>query len=433
MTMDGHNSTTSSCRSILYFTNSTVWGGVEEHICGLLRKLSRRLFRAHLVCDPTIYERFSDASPGDVDITPLAFSSPRHVAAATRFARLVVRGQFQIVHSHMFWSSLFASPIAWACRVPIIVETLHGTEAWRRGWKANCIVDRATTRFVSKYIAVCECDARFLGNEKHVPARKIAIIRNGVDTRRFAVPQDARNAIRHALGFTEADSVLIVVARLHPGKGHRVLLDAMRQLLHSYPKLKLICLGEGQGEPELRALSESFGLAHCVRLVGYQQNVPEWLAAADINVLPSFYEGLPLTILEAMASGLPTVASNVGGIPEAIEDGVSGLLVPPGDPHRLAEALSLLLRNAATRVRIGHAARARILQSFVFEQQVSSTEKMYLELCGALSAQDTGQTNSHIRTPAEGWSSPPMPVPSSGSDLSAMCAGVHEAYNTKRS
>jgi len=396
--------------SVLYFTNSILWGGVEEHICGLLRKLSRRLFRPHLVCDPAIYERFNDASPGDVDITPLAFSSARHVAAATRFARLLVREQFEIVHSHMFWSSLFASPIASACRVPVIVETLHGTEAWRKGWKANYIVDRATTPFVLKYVAVCESDARFLENKKHVPAKKIAIIHNGVDTRRFSVQQDARNAIRHALGFTEADSVLIVVARLHPGKGHRVLLDAMRQLLHSYPKLKLICLGEGQGEPELRALCETFGLAHCVRLVGYQQNVPEWLAAADINVLPSFYEGLPLTILEAMASGLPTVASNVGGIPEAIEDGVSGLLVPPGDARRLAEALSLLLRDAAARVRIGHAAHACVLRSFVLDQQVSSTEKMYLELCGALSAQHAGETNSHAPTPGEEWLSSRRPL-----------------------
>jgi glycosyltransferase involved in cell wall biosynthesis len=308
----------------------------------------------------------------------------------------------------MFWSSLFASPIAWACHVPVIVETLHGTEAWRTGWKANRIVDRATTRFVSKYVAVCESDARFLRNNKHVPAKKIAIIHNGIDTRRFAIPQGARNATRHALGFTEADSVIIAVARLHPGKGHRVLLDAMRQLLHSYPKLKLICLGEGQGEQELRALCENFGLAHCVRLVGYQQNVSEWLAAADINVLPTFYEGLPLTILEAMASGLPTVASNVGGIPEAIEDGVSGLLVPPGDPQRLAEALSFLLRDAATRARIGHAAHARVLRTFVIEQQVSSTEKLYLELCGALSLRQAGQTSSHVLTPGGEW--PPSTV-----------------------
>jgi glycosyltransferase involved in cell wall biosynthesis len=416
------------CRPMLYFTNSTLWGGVEEHICGLLRRLSRNIFRAHLVCDPTLYERFRDAIPADVQITALALSSPKHVAAAARFAGLVARGRYQIVHSHMFWSSLFASPIAWACRVPIIVETLHGTEAWRTGWKANRMVDRATSRFISKYIAVCDSDARFLRNQKHVASAKIAIIPNGIDTGRFTSLQDARIATRRALGFTEGDPVLIVVARFHAGKGHSVLLNAMRQLVHSYPKLKLICLGEGQGEEELRILSERLGLTHCVRFVGYQRNVPEWLAAADINVLPTFYEGLPLTVLEAMASGLATVASNVGGIPEAIEDGVSGLLVPPRDPKRLAEALSFLLRDVPARMRIGQVARERVVQKFGIEQQVSRTERMYVELCDALRSQATEWTASPGNT--EEWSS--TPVRGGGSDIGAACADFHEACNTRR-
>ncbi len=398
-----------NCRSVLYFTNSTLWGGVEKHMCGLLQHLSRSLFCAHLVCDPSIYERFRAAIPGDVEITPLAFSSPTHVAAAVRFARLLMRGRFQIVHSHMFWSSLFASPIAWTFRVPIIIETLHGSESWRKGWKANCVFDRATTRFVSKYVAVCESDARFLINKKRVPTNKIVIIHNGIDTQRFAMPQTTRRkAIRHALGFTEADLVLIMVARFHLGKGHRLLLEAMRQLLHVYPNLKLICLGEGEEELEVREFCERFGLANCLRLVGYQQNSAEWYAAADINVLPSFYEGLPLTILEAMASGLPTVASNVGGIPDAIQDGVSGLLVPPGDPHRLAEALSVLLSDAAARVRFGDAARTRVFRRFDFEQQIRSTENMYLDLCCASSAQGTAQTPSPEVIQDEEWSSSPI-------------------------
>src|ERR1700746_2498592 len=138
---------------VLNFTNSTLWGGVEGHICGLLQNLSRH-FRAHLVCDPAIVERFRAAIPADIEVTALELSSPIHVVSAARFARLVKRERFQIVHSHMFWSSLFASPIAWACRVPVIVETLHGTEGWRTGWKANWILDRATTGFVSRYVAV---------------------------------------------------------------------------------------------------------------------------------------------------------------------------------------------------------------------------------------------------------------------------------------
>ncbi len=375
--------------SMLHFTNSTLWGGVERHICDLLGNLSRRLFRVHLVCDPALYGRFRDAIGSDIAVTPLALSTPRHVASGLRFARLLRREQFDLVHSHMFWSSLFASPIAWACRVPAIVETLHGTEAWRTGWKANCVADRATTRFISRYVAVCGSDARFLEVRKRVPGKKISIIHNGVDTRRFAVPREARKTIRHSLGFSQSDLLLVVVARFHAGKGHLILLEAMRQLLRSYPELKLICLGEGEREPELRAYCEEFGLARCVRFEGYRPNVSEWLAAADINVLPTFYEGFPLTVLEAMASGLPTVATNVGGIPEAIQNGVDGLLVPPGNSSSLADALALLLGDSARRVQMGQAARKRFCRHFTLEQQVSCTEKMYLELCDCAHGQGT--------------------------------------------
>lgn len=401
--------------SVLYFTNSTLWGGAEEHMCVLLRNLDRKVFRPHLVCDRIMCERFRSAIPGDVEITPLVLSNPSHVTAAMRLARLLVGGRFHIVHSHMFWSSLFASPIAWACRVPIIVETLHGTEAWRKGWKATYIVDRATVRFVSKYVAVSQSDARFLANTKHVPAGKITIIHNGIDTGRFATRLGAGHAIRQELGFTEEDNVLIMIARLHPGKGHRVLLDAIPHLLPLYPRLKLLCLGEGEFEPELRALCGSLGLGESVRLLGYRRNVPDWLAAADINVLPSFYEGLPLTILEAMASGLPSVASNVGGIPEAIEDGVSGLLVPAGDPRRLAEAISILLRDRGKRAQLGQAARARALENFDYERQVRSTERMYLELLDG------------PRTPAsEHLSDPPLASCESLSSMPARRAAPSE-------
>jgi glycosyltransferase involved in cell wall biosynthesis len=293
----------------------------------------------------------------------------------------------------MFWSSLFASPIAWACRVPAVVETLHGTEAWRSGWKASGVIDRVTTCFVSRYVAVCESDAAFLQNKKHVSARKIAIIHNGIDAGSFSMPSSTRKAIRQSLGLAEADLVLIMVARFHAGKGHLILLEAMRELLHRHPKLKLVCVGEGEGELEFRERCDRLGLRDCVRLAGYQANVATWLAAADINVLPTFYEGFPLTILEAMASGLPTVASNVGGIPEAIEDGVSGLLVPPGDHRQLANALSLLLSDPARRAQMGQAARRRLLQRYALAQQVRSTEAMYLEMCGAGAGRQTHQTD----------------------------------------
>jgi len=301
----------------------------------------------------------------------------------------------------MFWSSLFASPLARLCGVPVVVETLHGTEAWRKGWKASNLIDRATTGLVSRYVAVCESDARFLTEKKGVPAKKITVIHNGIETHRFHSLQGARSAIRNSIGATESHIVLIVVARLHSGKGHRVLLQALHLLTRIHPNLRLVCVGEGEEEAELKNLCHAFALESHVKWMGHQSNIPEWLAAADINVLPTHYEGLPLTILEAMAAGLPTVASAVGGIPDAIESGVSGLLVPPGEPGALASALSTLIRSAATRARMADAARARVTLHFDLSQQVRNTENMYLELCRALSAPRAIRTPSPQSSEAE--------------------------------
>lgn len=373
----------SGTHPILYFSNSTVWGGVEEHICGLLRHLSRDRFRPYLVCSPAIFEQFRAASPADVEITPLPLLGPTHFGAAAQLAKLIRRRKCHIVHSHMFWSSLCASPVAWACRVPVVVETLHGAEAWRTGWKASCNVDHFVTSFVSQFVAVCNSDAQFLCDKKHVPVEKISVIHNGVDIRRFSPSSQTRKAMRKLLGYAEDDLVLIMVARFHPGKGHRILLDAMSHLLPSFPNLKLICLGEGEGELEMRAMCRALGLSECVHLPGYQTSVADWLRAADVNVLPSFYEGLPLTILEAMASGLPSVASQVGGIVDAVENGVNGLLVPSGNAMKLAEALSLLLQDKELRKRMGDAANLLVSRRFGIEQQVCNTERTYLDLCGA--------------------------------------------------
>jgi glycosyltransferase involved in cell wall biosynthesis len=377
---------------VLHFTNSTLWGGVEEHICGVLRNLSRDRFRAHLVCAPILYDRFRSGCPADVQITPLSLLSPRHLGTAAQLARLLAREKFEIVHSHMFWSSLCASPVAWACRVPAIVETLHGTEAWRSGWKANFWVDRAISRVVTKYVAVSASDARFLATRKRIPLEKIAIINNGVDLQRFDPSRPARKKMRDALGLAEHDVAVVMVARFHKGKGHPVLLDAMRDLMDRGTTLKLICLGEGEEQADVRRLCNALGLAEHVRIEGYQPHVAPWLQAADINVLPTYYEGLPLTVLEAMASGLPTVASNVGGIPEMVEDGISGCLVPPGDPRKLADALSALISQPELRKRMGEAAYSRACRCFSLERQLRNTERLYLELCGTAMENGTGQT-----------------------------------------
>ena len=370
---------------VLHFTNSTLWGGVEEHICGLLNNLSRETFSPHLVCSPALFERFRSRCGSDVQVSPVSLLSPGDCRAGMKLARLIRRERFAILHSHMFWSSLCACPIAWGSGVSVMIETLHGTEAWRTGWKARFWVDRLINLFITGHVAVSDSDARFLINRKHVPSDKIVTIHNGVDLRRFSPCESIRRQMRDRLGFSDQDVVLIVVARFHAGKGHAVLFKALSSVVERFADVRLICLGEGDGEGEARRICGELGLAQFVRFEGYHPDVAEWFQAADVNVLPSFYEGLPLTILEAMASGVPTVASNVGGIPELVENGISGQLVPPGDSSALANALLRLARDKDLRRSMGAAARSIALQTFSLEQHVHKTEQLYLSLYEAAS------------------------------------------------
>ena len=135
--------------SVLYFSNALARGGAEEHILTLLRGLDRARFRLHLVCTPEVAQRIRPDLPGDVDLIPLRLRQPRQIEAARRLARILRERRVDVLHSHLFYSSLFASPIGWLCRVPLIVETPHVREGWRRGWlKSRFVVDRLAGRVV---------------------------------------------------------------------------------------------------------------------------------------------------------------------------------------------------------------------------------------------------------------------------------------------
>ena len=172
--------------------------------------------------------------------------------------------------------------------------------------------------------------------------------------------------IRNAGGIATDDAIRSLIVSHH-------LLDTQEFIIINHTDCGLLKVKEY----ELRAMAKDLGITESLSLTGFQTNIADWLSAADINVLPTFYDGFPLTILEAMASGLPTVASNVGGIPEAIQNGTSGLLVPPGDSQKLAEALSILIGKRDTRTRMGSAARECAMERFVIDEQVRRTEEMY--------------------------------------------------------
>jgi glycosyltransferase involved in cell wall biosynthesis len=366
--------------SVLLFSNSIARGGAEEHMLTLLRNLDRSLFQPFLACMPAVAEKLGADLPQDIEVVPVVLRRPADVAGAWQLGKFIVDRKIDILHSHLFYSSLFASPIGWMRHMPVVIETPHLREQWRHGWKASYWIDRTIGHFVDQYVAVSSANARYLIEQKRLPACKVTVVRNGTDPDRFHPHHTPPAGMRTALGFGSDDPVLLVAARLEPQKGHTILLDALPLVRREFPAVRLVCIGEGALKSQLQEKTERQQLQDAVRWVGFQPNVEDWLALATMTVLPSLFEGLPITAIESLAAGRPMVATAVDGTPEVVIDGQTGVLVPAGDAVRLAEGIVKLLRDEPMRQRLASSGRALVLNHFTHKKQVGQTQQLYLNL-----------------------------------------------------
>jgi glycosyltransferase involved in cell wall biosynthesis len=365
--------------SVLHFSDTLVRSGVEEHVLTLLKGLDRKHFRLHLMCPPALLKQMRPDIPVGVKLIPLSFLGSGRWTAARRLCQVLRRYQVDILHSHMFQSSRTASPLGFLCRVPVVLETPHVREQWRKGWlKSSFVLDRLVGRFVHYYVAISQANAHYLTSQKRLPAEKIVVIRNGIDTTRFRPNRLPPDGMKQGLGFYDEDPLLLVLARLEPQKGHHVLLEALPSVLREFPRARLVCAGDGVLRAELAKQARNLGVEHSVRFVGYQTNPADWLALADLVVLPSYYEGLPITAIEALAATKAIVATAVDGTPEVVVNGKTGLTVPPGQSAPLAQAICRLLGDKGLRTALGSAGRQWVLENFSQEQQVSNTQGLYL-------------------------------------------------------
>jgi len=204
-------------------------------------------------------------------------------------------------------------------------------------------------------------------------------IQNGTDLSRFNPAHVPPPGLRAEFGIGRVDPVMLVAARLEPQKGHRVLLDAMPEVLREFPNARLFCVGDGVLREELEAQRKQLHLEENVHFLGFRSDVTDWLALCDFTILPSFYEGLPLVAVESLAAGRTMVATAVDGTPEVIINGRTGITVPPGDPQALSAAIGSLLRSPELRQRLAQQGRSHVLERFSQERQVRETADFYLE------------------------------------------------------
>jgi len=363
--------------SVMMFTHSTVRAGAEEYMLMLASGLDRRYFRAHLACPPELAERYRPDIPSHVELIEMDLTSLKQWLTMLRFGKDLRQRQIDILHSHMFFSSLLATPVGWCSRTPIIIEGAHGREAWRKGWKDHYFVDRCIGRMVDFYVAVSAANAQYLTTVKGFSSDKITVIHPGSDLRSFDPDRQAPPGLREALGFGHADPVILVMGRLEPQKGHHILLDAMPAVRRQFPNVRLVCAGEGALRGELEAQARSLGLDDMVRFIGYRSDIRDWLALATFTVLPSYWEGLPIAPIESLAAQRTVVATAVDGTPDVVVDGKTGLTVPPGDPVALAEAICRVMSNEDLRLNLARRGRQWVIENFSAENMVSKTERLY--------------------------------------------------------
>jgi glycosyltransferase involved in cell wall biosynthesis len=364
----------------LMILSSLADGGAESVSVAFLRRCAARGMGLPLCTltarrDGALAREAAETGLTRHDLGALRLLDPR---AAWRLVRLVRGGSFDLVHAHGQDAAILAvatRPLHGA-RVVVtrhVIDEPSRTrrERWRAG-AALAALARADARVTVSQAAASRL-AELLG-PRHSDIR---VIRNGVDLERFA-PGSRREAARTALGLEPDDLAMLALAVLREGKGHDVLLGAMPGVLAEVPRARLLVAGAGETEPALRALAAPLGKA--VDFLGARADAPDLLAASDVVVLASLAEALPTALMEAAAAGRPCVATRVGGVPEIVEDGVTGLLVPPGDSAALARALIRLAREAALRVGMGRAARERAEAQFSLDAQVERTWELWRDV-----------------------------------------------------
>lgn len=368
-------------RSTFFYTDSRVLGGAENAMFMLLESVDRGEWRPTLLLDdaPGVEPLAERAAALGVPVRrvaplPLGLTGARRVPA---LARLLRRERPAVFHAHM------SSPVAckWAlaaavlARVPAVLGTVQVGEYEPPDHSAYWQL-RALARGVGRYLAVSRAIAGELVERLDWPAEKIEVVYNAVDAERAAVA--APPGLREELGGGEGRPLVLTPARLHAQKGHATLLEAAAQV----PDAVFVLAGDGPEREPLEALAQRLGVADRVRFLGRREDVPELLAACDLFALPSLYEGSSLAVLEAMAAGIPIVSSAIGGTDELMEDGRSGLLVPPGDAEALAAALRRALGEPVLREEMAARARERVENGLRREQMASRVTDVYRELLG---------------------------------------------------
>jgi glycosyltransferase involved in cell wall biosynthesis len=362
---------------ILHVIDSLHLGGAQEVIFTLVKGADQTRFEhevATLHGQGVYWERMQADGFTLHSLSPSKFF-PLYLL---RLWRLIRRGNYDVLHCHLGASNIIAKPMGRVLGVPAIVSHDHTNDRLRVENRLVFWLDRWANQFADGFLAVSETCRKFLIEAEGVAPEKIRLVANAIDTERYRPGVWERSAVRQELGLKPDDVVLAGIGRLNPQKNFALLLEVVAEL--KQPDLRVVLAGTGPEEAYLQERVAELRLSEQVRFLGYVADTRKVYGAADVLVITSRFEGLPMTLLEAMSSGVPVVAAALDGIMEVIESGRNGWLVKPGDRAGFVAAVREALEDEPKRQRLAEAGRETILQRYGAARMVQEIEEVYTRL-----------------------------------------------------
>ncbi|HTZ11642.1 MAG TPA: glycosyltransferase family 4 protein [Candidatus Margulisiibacteriota bacterium] len=359
---------------ILYLSNHLNIGGITSYLLTLARGLKSRGHEVYIASSSQGLT--AGYSKEGFTFFPIPIRTKKDLSPKIIFSRIKLSGLIREYNIGLVHSNTRTTQIL-GCLLSKSTGCVHITTC--HGYFKRRLLRRIFPCWGDKIIAVSEQVKEHLLDDFKVEADKVKVIHNGIDLEKFKITdQKSKSEAKRVLGF-EDSPVLGIIARLSDVKGHTYLIRAFPEVLDSFPEAKLLLVGRGKMQAELLKLVKGLNIQNSVFFMPEVCDTMEMLAAMDIFVMPSLKEGLGLALMEAMASAIPVIGSNIGGIKSLIKDGTTGLLVEPSDIKGLTVAMLDLLENKDKAAALGKNARKFIRENFSQELMVEQTEALYLE------------------------------------------------------
>jgi glycosyltransferase involved in cell wall biosynthesis len=360
-------------------------GGGQKNVLALAEGLDRSLFEVTVCSRPDGPLREALQHRG-IPHRPIPFRKRFSFRLISDVRALLREGGFDILHTHGGVAGFYGRRAARASRVPVVIHTFHGIHYLHTHALAPRAAFIALDRRLSRHSDAVICVSDSVRDQslayRLVPEDKLTVIRNGIDFD-LVLPSESEEFRTQAsrLGLDSARPLIGTVARLDPVKGLPVLLKAAPRIRSQHPAARFVIVGDGPEKAHLVALTQELRAREYVHFLGERADALSWMGRCDVFVLPSLQEALPYVILEAAALAKPVVASEVGGIRELVKNQETGLLVPPGDPAALADAVIRLTEDPDLAQSLGRKLRSSLSEEYSLSRMLQQTQDLYLRLC----------------------------------------------------